>query len=144
MRFVLVAIAILLIVAGLIGAFYWTQRTTAAESPVSVPTPIETAQQSEFIKPLTLKDIRITVIRLGLDVTLLLDWEHRQDVLPFHLWIEVEGGNVTLLSPNNEPRTIEVVPEESLILFGSNLYHEREDNRLAIDLQVKSSSDEGK
>ena len=116
--------------------FYWGQRTPA-ELPV-VPKSVEMteAEAPKFLKPLTLDDIQVTVIRLGMDVTLLLDWERRQDTLPFHLWIEVEGSNVTLLSLNNEPRTIEVVPEQTLIFYGSTLYHELTDNRLAIDLQV--------
>ena len=137
MRFVLVAVSLILLLVAIGGAFYLTQMKPTA-SPV-VPIPVETEQPSVFLKPLTLDDIQVTVIRVGVDVTLLLDWERRQNALPFHLWIEVDGSDVVLYSPNNEPRTIEVVPDEILIFYGSTLYHELTENRLAIDLQVQNN-----
>ena len=109
------------------------------ESPVP---PMSTPEiVKEIPKPISLADIRVTVIRFGTDVTLLLDWERKNNSLPFHIWIEVDGSNVVLHSPGNEPRTIEVVPDETLAFYGSTLYHELKDNRLAIDLQVQKSED---
>ena len=127
----------IILIGIVIGTFVIFDASRSEPSVPQTPTPFEIEQQSDFIKPLTLSDIQVTVIRVGLDVTLLLDWERRQNVLPFHLWIEVDGSDVVLYSPNNEPRTIEVVPDEILIFYGSTLYHELTENRLAIDLQVQ-------
>ena len=96
---------------------------------------------SQPLKPLTLEDIRVTVIRIGMDVTLLLDWKPNATPIPFHLWVEVDGSDVILRSPGSVPRSIEVVPDEILMLFGSTLYHELTDNRLAIDMQVQKNED---
>jgi len=88
-------------------------------------------------RPPNLDDLQVTVIRIGMDVTLLLDWKHRQRAGPFHISVEVDGSNVALSSPGNPPRTIEVVPGAELLFYGSTLTHEHDENRLAIDLQVK-------
>ena len=130
-------VGILLLIVGVgvgIGALYEGFRQPEAPAPVVVAAPIEPTHT--FIEPLTLEDIRITVIRVGTDVTVLLDWDNTTSALPFHLWVSVEGSDVVLHSPNNVSRQIEVVPGEVLTLYGSTLYHELVDNRLAIDLQV--------
>ena len=79
------------------------------------------------------------VIRIGTDITLLLDWHRTQHLTPFHIWVEIDGSHLVLTSPEDEPRRIEVAPETELLFFGSTLYHELTDNRLAIDLQVKKT-----
>ena len=94
-----------------------------------------------FTEPITLDDIRISVVRIGNDVTVLLDWHNTKSAIPFHLWVSVDNGNLVLHSPNNEPRTIEVLPSQTLSLFGSVIYHELEDNRLVIDMQVIEKGD---
>ena len=131
------ASAVLLgLVFGIVGVLYLERvRNTAVPIP---PMPVETEQVApQPPLPLSLDDIQVTVIRVGSDVTLLLDWQHTQHLTPFHIWVEVDGSNVVLNSPVSEPRTIEVVLEAELVFFGSTLYHELADNRLAIDLQVK-------
>ena len=104
------------------------------------PMPIETEQVAPEPPPLppSLDDLQVTVIRVGSDVTLLLDWKPNTTSIPFHIWVEVDGSNVVLNSPNTDSRTIEVVLETELVFFGSTLYHEHNTNRLAIDLQVKN------
>ena len=117
----------------LLGCFIWKgYGTLMCRFP---PMPVETEQAAP--QPPSLDDIQVTIIRVGRDVTLLLDWQHTQHLTPFHIWVEVDGSNVVLNSPVSEPRTIEVVLEAELVFFGSTLYHELTDNRLAIDLQVK-------
>ena len=90
------------------------------------------------IQPITLSDIHVSVVRIGTDITAILAWENRLPDKPFHLWVSVEDGNLILHSPDNEPRTVEILPNQALSLFGSTLYHEASDNRLAIDLQVET------
>ena len=121
------------IVFGVLGVLY-LEHTQQLAVPV-MPTRVEIEQPDSL--PPSLDDIQVTVIRVGVDVTLLLDWGHTESRTPFHLWIEVDGSDVVLYSPNNELRTIEVVPDEILIFYGSTLYHELTENRLAIDLQVQ-------
>ena len=118
---------------GIVGVLY-LQRVWNADVPIP-PMPVETEQAAPL--PPSLDDLQVTVIRVGTDVTLLLDWERKQRSIPFHIWVEVDGSNVVLNSPVSEPRTIEVVLETELVFFGSTLYHEHNTNRLAIDLQVK-------
>ena len=124
---------------GIVGVLYLERvRNTAVPIP---PMPVETEQVAPQPPPLppSLDDLQVTVIRVGSDVTLLLDWKPNTTSIPFHIWVEVDGSNVVLNSPDDEPRTIEVVPEAELLLYGSTLYHELTDNRLvAIDLQVKN------
>ena len=96
---------------------------------------------SQATKPLSLEDIQVTFVRVGTDVTMLLDWKPNETTIPFHLWVEVDGGDVVLHSPGSVPRGIEVVPNETLVLYGSTLYHELTNNRLAVDLQVHKSED---
>ena len=93
---------------------------------------------NQATKPLSLEDVQVTVVRVGTDVTMLLDWEPNETTIPFHLWVEVDGSDVVLHSPGSVPRGIEVVPNETLILYGSTLYHELTNNRLAVDLQVQT------
>ena len=87
-------------------------------------------------RPPSLDELQVTVLRVGMDVTLLLDWERRDRGQPFHIWIEVDGSDVVLRSVGDTPRRIQIVPDATLHLFGSTLYHERGESRLAIDLQV--------
>ena len=119
---------------GIVGVLY-LERVWNADVPIP-PMPVETEQAAP--QPPSLDDIQVTIIRVGRDVTLLLDWQHTQHLTPFHIWVEVDGSNVVLNSPVSEPRTIEVVLETELVFFGSTLYHEHNTNRLAIDLQVKN------
>ena len=120
---------------GIVGVLY-LERVWNADVPIP-PMPVETEQAAP--QPPSLDDIQVTIIRVGRGVTLLLDWQHTQHLTPFHIWVEVDGSNVVLNSPVSEPRTIEVVLEAELVFFGSTLYHELTDNRLAIDLQVKKT-----
>ena len=107
---------------------------TEAPTPESVVMPAPPATE-----PLTLADIRVTIIRLGSDITLLLDWRANETPgFPFHIWIEADINNVTLNSPSGESRKIEVILDGELLLYGSTLYHEHNQNRLVIDLQVKT------
>ena len=132
------ASAVLLgLVFGIVGVLYLERvRNTAVPIP---PMPIETEQVApQPPLPPSLDDIQVTVIRVGSDVTLLLDWKPNTTSIPFHIWVEVDGSNVVLNSPNTDSRTIEVVLETELVFFGSTLYHEHNTNRLAIDLQVKN------
>ena len=96
---------------------------------------------SQPTKPLSLEDIQVTFVRVGTDVTMLLDWKPNTTPIPFHLWVEVDGSDVILRSPGSVPRGIEVVPNETLVLYGSTLYHELTNNRLAIDLQVETQGE---
>ena len=119
---------------GIVGVLY-LQRVWNADVPIP-PMPVETEQAAPL--PPSLDELQVTVIRVGSDVTLLLDWKPNTTSIPFHIWVEVDGSNVVLNSPDDEPRTIEVVPEAELLLYGSTLYHELTDNRLVIDLQIKN------
>ena len=132
------ALAVLLGLAfGIVGVLY-LERERNADVPIPpMPVEIEQVVPEPPPRPPSLDELQVTVIRVGTDVTLLLDWERKQHSKPFHIWVEVDGSHVVLTSPDDEPRTIEVVPEAELLLYGSTLYHELADNRLAIDLQVK-------
>ena len=122
---------------GVVGTLY--HRTLATpDAPIpAIPVEVEKPAPEPPPLPPSLDELQVTVIRIGMDVTLLLDWERRKRTVPFHIWVEVDKGNVRLLSPMNQPRTIEVVPGGELLLYGSTLYHETTNNRLAIDLQVQ-------
>ena len=120
---------------GVVGTLY---HGTLAELDTPMPAiPVEVAEP-EAPRPPSLDDLQVTSIRVGMDVTLLLDWERKNYATPFHIWVEVDGSQVVLYSPGSEPRRIEVVPEAELLFYGSTLYHEHNDNRLVIDLQVKN------
>ena len=122
------------------GAIFHASQREPSVPPMSIPVVnSQPAAPPPKPKPLTLEDIHVTVIRVGVDVTLLLDWKPNTTAAPFHLWIEVDGSDVFLHSPGNTPRSIEVVPDETLMFFGSTLYNELTDNRLVIDLQVQKS-----
>ena len=117
---------------GIVGVLY-LERVWIPPMPVEIE---QTAPEAPPQAP-SLDDLQVTVIRVGSDVTLLLDWKPNTTSIPFHIWVEVDGSNVVLNSPVSAPRTIEVVLEAELVFFGSTLYHEHNTNRLAIDLQVK-------
>ena len=130
---------------GLIGLALWVAGVwylgLLAKPDVPIPPmPMEVVppESEPLPRPPSLDDLQVTVIRVGMDVTLLLEWERRQRAGPFHIYVEVDSSNVVLYSPGNPPRTIEVVPGAELLFYGSTLYYERIDNRLAIDLQVKN------
>ena len=132
--FYLVLAVVIGLALGVVGTLYHgTLATPDAPMPVEVEKP---APEPQLLPP-SLDELQVTSIRVGMDVTLLLDWERRKRVVPFHIWVEVDGSDVVLYSPLNEPRRIEVVPGAELLLYGSTLYHEHNQNRLAIDLQVK-------
>ena len=122
----------------LVVAFFILQRLPSVLPASETPVDIEQVAPEPPPLPPSLDDLQVTVIRVGSDVTLLLDWKPNTTAIPFHIWIEVDGSNVVLNSPVSAPRTIEVVLEAELVFFGSTLYHEHNTNRLAIDLQVKT------
>ena len=131
------ALAVLLGLAfGIVGCFIWKGNGTLMCLSTDACRNRTSCARTTTAPP-SLDELQVTVIRVGTDVTLLLDWERKQHSKPFHIWVEVDGSHVVLTSPDDEPRTIEVVPEAELLLYGSTLYHELADNRLAIDLQVK-------
>lgn len=122
----------------------WDCRNAVSRNacPTGCPDPSDTSRSQQPVPeppplPPSLEELQVTVIRIGMDVTLLLDWQHRQRAVPFHIWVEVDSSNVVLFSPGNPPRTIEVAPGAELLFYGSTLTHEHNENRLAIDLQVK-------
>ena len=127
---------VLALALGSVGTLYYG---TLAEPDIPIPVDVAEPKPELPPRPPSLDDLQVTSIRVGMDVTLLLDWERRKRSVPFHIWVEVDGGDVVLYSPLNEPRRIEVVPDAELLLYGSTLYHEHNDNRLAIDLQVSHS-----
>ena len=129
-------IAVMLVV----GTWFMTSYSEEIPELPVAPTPVAPLETAKFIEPPTLDDIRITSIRIGNDITILLDWDKTKSELPFHLWVSVEDGNLILHAPDNEPRTVEILPNQALSLFGSTLYHEASDNRLAIDLQVETDN----
>ena len=130
-----------LMAAGLSGFLWLSVFHGNAFGKVNPPAPAPEAIAPEPpapIEPITLSDIHVSVVRIGTDITAILAWENRLPDTPFHLWVSVEDGNLILHSPDNEPRTVEILPNQALLFFGSTLYHEASDNRLAIDLQVET------
>ena len=137
MRIIYLSLAVLCgLGLGIVGMLY---HESLAKPEVPMPVEVEQPAPEPIPQPPSLDDLQVTSIRVGTDVTLLLDWDRRKRAVPFHIWVEVDGGDVVLYSPLNEPRRIEVVPGAELLLYGSTLYHEHHQNRLAIDLQVKTS-----
>ena len=132
-------LAILLTLAlGIVGTLYHATLATPDAPIPAMPVEVVPPKPELPPRPPSLDDLQVTSIRVGTDVTLLLDWERRKQDVPFHIWVEVDGSNVVLYSPGSTPRTIEVVPGGELMFYGSTLYHEHNESRLAIDLQVKS------
>ena len=130
-------LAIVLVIAlAVVGTLY---HGTLVQSDAPIPVEVAEPEPEPPPRPPSLDDLQVTSIRVGMDVTLLLDWQRRKRAVPFHIWVEVDGSDVVLYSPLNEPRRIEVVPGAELLLYGSTLYHEHHQNRLAIDLQVSRS-----
>ena len=125
---------------GIVGTLY---HGTLAGPDVPIPVEVQQSDPEPVLLPSRLDELQVTVIRVGMDVSLLLDWERRKRAVPFHIWIEVDGSSVTLYSPGNKPRTIEVIPGAELLFYGSTLYHEHNQNRLAVDLQVKQLEENG-
>ena len=144
MAWVYVCIGTLIVVG--IGVAIWVAGNGYLIGKPTEPTPAPEAiaplpPEPPPIQPITLSDIHVSVIRIGdIDITAILAWENRLPGTPFHLWVSVEDGNLVLHSPDNEPRTVEILRNQKLSLFGSTLYHEASDNRLAIDLQVDGGS----
>lgn len=110
------------------------QQYQASPLQVELIPPQVAAQKPQL---LTLDDIRITSIRIGNDVTVLLDWHANETGTPFHFEVRAEGGDLLLSAPNTKLRRIQIVSEGMLTLFGSTLYRETDGNRLAIDGQVE-------
>ena len=139
MAWVYVCIGTLIVVG--IAVAIWVSGNGYLIGKPTEPTPAPEAIALEPpapIQPITLSDIHVSVVRIGTDITAILAWENRLPDTPFHLWVSVEDGNLILHSPDNEPRTVEILPNQTLSFFGSTLYHEASDNRLAIDLQVET------
>ena len=128
---------VLTLALGIVGTLYHGTLATPDAPMPAIPVDVEQPPPEPPPRPPSLDELQITVIRVGMDVTLLLDWERGKRAVPFHIWIEVDGSDVVLSSPHNPPRTIEVVPGAELLFYGSTLTHEHNESRLAIDLQVK-------
>ena len=129
---------VLTLALGIVGTLYHATLATPDAPMPAMPVEVVPPKPEPPPLPPSLDELQVTVIRVGMDVTLLLDWERRKRAVPFHIWVEVDGSNVVLYSPGNPPRTIEVIPGAELMFYGSTLTHEMTDNRLAIDLQVKN------